>query len=213
MKRYVILSIVFLILIGCAIPSLAEDFFQPINYGESGDNVQWLQEKLNQLGYTCAVDGYFDEDTLLALCTFQQINNLKVTGAGDAETITMLGGIYYVGRPERITITAYCACKICNGHYSDGDSSTTAIGLPVENMESYYNKYCAATRDVGLFGDYILVDGVLFRIVDRMGRKHGMNMDMFIPNHQECRKWGRQNRKVTIYSVYEPNKNINCNRY
>lgn len=86
----------------------------------------------------------------------------------------------------RAEITAYCACKRCNGKYSiDGHSTKTATPLILRNEPEYADKYCAATAAVGDFGDIVIIDGIGYEIVDRMGRKEGKAIDIFVPDHQK----------------------------
>lgn len=92
----------------------------------------------------------------------------------------------YVGTLIKAEITAYCACKRCNGKYSSGHSTETAQGIVLRNEPEYANKYCAATSAVGDLGDILIIDGVRYEIVDRMGRKHGKAIDIFVPNHRTC---------------------------
>lgn len=98
-------------------------------------------------------------------------------------------------------ITAYCACPICNGKYSMGEETETASGRILKNTEEYANKYCAATAAVGKLGDVVIIDGLRYRIVDRMGRKDGYAIDIFVPNHADCAdKYGRR-RNVEVKVV------------
>lgn len=51
-----------------------------IEYGDTGDEVKKLQEKLNKRGYGLAVDGFFGPATLAAVKDFQSKNGLTVDG-------------------------------------------------------------------------------------------------------------------------------------
>lgn len=54
----------------------------PIKKGDTGSNVEWLQNKLYQKGYLrhCEIDGYFGKITLGALLAYQFENKLQVDG-------------------------------------------------------------------------------------------------------------------------------------
>lgn len=93
----------------------------------------------------------------------------------------------------RAEITAYCACKKCNSDYSDGHTTKTASGIYLSNEPEYADKYCAATAAVGNFGDIVIIDGIDYEIVDRMGRKDGKAIDIFVPDHKTCyEEYGRR---------------------
>lgn len=99
----------------------------------------------------------------------------------------------YTGTLIKAEITAYCACKKCNGNYSSGNETETASGIILRNEPEYADKYCAATAAVGDLGDIVIIDGVQYEIVDRMGRKHGKAIDIFVPNHKACyEEYGRR---------------------
>lgn len=98
----------------------------------------------------------------------------------------------------RAEITAYCACKRCNGKYSDGHNTETAQGIILKNEPEYADKYCAATAAIGNFGDIVIIDGIGYEIVDRMGRKDGKAIDIFVPNHQECNDKYKRRRNYEV---------------
>lgn len=97
-------------------------------------------------------------------------------------------------------VTAYCACKGCNGKHSiDGHSTKTATPLILKNEPEYADKYCAATKAVGKLGDIVIIDGISYEIVDRMGRKYGKAIDIFVPNHQQGNnEYGRRRNYEVI---------------
>lgn len=99
----------------------------------------------------------------------------------------------HVGTLIKAEITAYCACEVCNGKYSSGNSTETAIGIILRNDPEYADKYCAATSAVGDLGDIVIIDGISYEIIDRMGRKHGKAIDIFVPDHRTCyEEYGRR---------------------
>lgn len=77
--------------------SISSDFLKEINtkyiaaYKESGQIVQEIQQKLLNLGYTSQeVTGYYGDNTFNNVCYFQIINNLRVTGFVDSETLNRI---------------------------------------------------------------------------------------------------------------------------
>ena len=94
-------------------------------------------------------------------------------------------------------ITHYCACASCNGSYSwteDGVNYTaTASGLTLH--DGIEGNYCAAT--FGSLGDVIRINGVDYKIVDRMGGSDGKRVDIFVAaGHDECNRLGRYMAEV-----------------
>ena len=63
---------------------------QGLKKGSTGTNVIELQEKLNQLGYTCDVDGRYGDNTANAVKEFQRKYNLTVDGIAGAITRTLI---------------------------------------------------------------------------------------------------------------------------
>ena len=62
-----------------------------LTYGATGDDVKSVQTRLKQLKYyTGTVDGQYGESTVSAMKTFQQMNNLTVTGEGNLATYAAL---------------------------------------------------------------------------------------------------------------------------
>lgn len=67
----------------------------------SGAEILALERELYALGYHSeACDEVYDDETELALCSFQIANNLEVTGAPDAETLSLIESGYAVGRHD-----------------------------------------------------------------------------------------------------------------
>jgi 3D (Asp-Asp-Asp) domain-containing protein len=97
---------------------------------------------------------------------------------------------------KNVKVTAYCACTSCNGYWSSGNSTQTAIGITLRNNSSYANKYCAATPAVGKLGEVVTfkAKGKTYKvkIVDRLGSSSGYKIDLFVPNHSNCYKFGVQ---------------------
>ncbi len=63
------------------------DCYRPLRYGDSGEDVKLLQEKLTELGYYWgSASGNFLEGTTAAIQTFQGENGLEITGTADVKT-------------------------------------------------------------------------------------------------------------------------------
>lgn len=111
-------------------------------------------------------------------------------------TSTTVNGKKYKKTVNNVKVTAYCACHSCNGYWSSGSSTQTAIGIILRNNSSYANKYCAATPSVGNLGDTVTFKAkgktYTVKIVDRLGSSYGNKIDLFIPNHSNCYKFGVQ---------------------
>lgn len=61
-------------------PSNAVAFLRTLRFGDQGEDVSWLQTRLNALQFACAINGVFDEATRSALRAFQQNNGLNADG-------------------------------------------------------------------------------------------------------------------------------------
>lgn len=57
-----------------------------IKLGESGDFIEIIQERLNQLGFTLSVNSEYDEATETAVALFQELNGLTSLGSVDSLT-------------------------------------------------------------------------------------------------------------------------------
>lgn len=66
-------------------------YHETVQYGDSGIEVQRLQNRLSTLEYFYdMLDGNFGKNTETALKIFQRLNNLQATGIADAETQALL---------------------------------------------------------------------------------------------------------------------------
>ena len=63
--------------------------------GATGLNVTELQQKLNDLGYKCTIDGRYGNDTAEAIKEFQRAYNLTVDGIAGAITRTLILNLTY----------------------------------------------------------------------------------------------------------------------
>lgn len=76
---------------------------QGLKKGSAGTAVLELQEKLNQLGYNCTVDGRYGDNTADAVKEFQRKYNLTVDGAAGAITRTLI--LYLTADKITATVT------------------------------------------------------------------------------------------------------------
>ena len=58
--------------------------------GSSGNSVIQLQQKLNTLGFSCNIDGKYDDNTVSAVKAFQKHYNLTIDGVAGAITRTLI---------------------------------------------------------------------------------------------------------------------------
>lgn len=58
--------------------------------GMTGEDVVWVQTRLEELGYSVKITGTYDGDTISAVKTFQKQNGLDVDGLAGAQTFTIL---------------------------------------------------------------------------------------------------------------------------
>lgn len=83
-----------------------------------------------------------------------------------------------------LVITAYC-----NPHHSVDASGH----LPLQGYT------CAASRNIPL-GTHLWVEGVGERVVtDRLNKRFDNRVDIYMDSKVECKRFGKQKRKVTIW--------------
>ncbi len=58
--------------------------------GMTGEDVSWVQTRLEELGYSVSVTGVYDGNTISAVKAFQGQNGLSVDGLAGAQTFTIL---------------------------------------------------------------------------------------------------------------------------
>ena len=92
-------------------------------------------------------------------------------------------------------VTAYCPCSKCCGKNARG---ITASGKPVTFNGG---RFVAADRKLP-FGTRLLVpgyaDGAVVEVTDRGGAIKGNRLDVYFPDHDTARQWGRQLLPVQI---------------
>ena len=96
-------------------------------------------------------------------------------------------------------ITHYCACSSCNGKWSYTENglnyTQTASGILLYDFID--GNYCAAT--FGNLGDILTINGVDYKIVDRMGGNGGKRIDIFVAEgHDRCNELGRYTAEVEL---------------
>lgn len=104
------------------------------------------------------------------------------------------------GKTFSAIITHYCACSKCNGSYSwsEGGVNYTATASGITLHDGIDGNYCAST--FGNLGDIVTINGVDYKIVDRMGGNDGKRIDIFVADgHARCNELGRYTTNVTLH--------------
>jgi 3D (Asp-Asp-Asp) domain-containing protein len=93
-------------------------------------------------------------------------------------------------------VTAYCSCTKCCGSKATG---LTASGKLVTYNEG---RFVAADTSMFPFGTKLSIpgyhDGGRVEVIDRGGAIKGNKIDVFFPNHEDAKRWGRKWVAVTI---------------
>jgi 3D (Asp-Asp-Asp) domain-containing protein len=94
-----------------------------------------------------------------------------------------------------MTVTAYCSCPICCGKNADG---VTASG---KKVTANYGHFVAAPAGFP-FGTRLIIPGYNrdrpVPVYDRGGAIKGDCLDVFFPDHETAKKWGRRRIAVTV---------------
>ncbi len=92
-----------------------------------------------------------------------------------------------------ITITAYCACKLCCGSH--------ATGLTADGHKPVQGVTVAVARSVA-FGSHIHINGLTndFIAMDRLARRFDNRIDIYFRSHKDALRFGKQTNNVTIYA-------------
>ena len=102
---------------------------------------------------------------------------------------------YFVNKiPQKtmyVTVTAYSSTK----DQTDGDPYLTAIGTPVRDgiIAANFLPIGTAVRFPDKFGDK------LFVVEDRMHEKYGLQVDIWMSNQEDAKKFGIQYLKIEIF--------------
>lgn len=86
--------------------------------------------------------------------------------------------------------TAYCKCEKCCGVWSD--SPTKSGTTPKEG------RTIAVDPDIIPLGTQVIIDGQIYTAEDTGSAVKGNVIDIYFDNHEETKKYGRQNREVWI---------------
>lgn len=106
--------------------------------------------------------------------------------------LTFLLFVLVVGavRAEKLTVTAYCPCKVCCGKWSGGPTASGV--MPKEGVT------VAASRKIP-FGTKVQIEGLGTRVVqDRLALKYDSRIDVFFTSHKEALKFGKKTLEVKV---------------
>ncbi|MCS7032934.1 MAG: 3D domain-containing protein [Phycisphaerae bacterium] len=105
-------------------------------------------------------------------------------------------------RVVMMEVTAYCPCRRCCGPHARG---LTASGKPV----SYnHGRFVAADTSLLPFGSVVSVPGYYegqpVEVIDRGGAIKGNRLDVYFPDHETAKHWGRKHLAVLIHHQSQP---------
>lgn len=89
---------------------------------------------------------------------------------------------------KTVTVTSYCACKICCGENAKG---ITASGKRVKTG------MIAASRSIP-FGTRIRIEGKIYTVEDRLAKRYDDRIDVYYESHEEAKKFGKKVIQVEI---------------
>jgi len=99
-------------------------------------------------------------------------------------------------RVIRMEVTAYCHCSKCCGPAAQG---VTASGKLVSYNSGFF---VAADTNVLPFGTKLIIPGYAenlpVEVIDRGGAIKGYRLDVYYPNHDVAREWGRRFVNVIV---------------
>jgi 3D (Asp-Asp-Asp) domain-containing protein len=99
-------------------------------------------------------------------------------------------------RVLRMEVTAYCHCIKCCGPAAQG---VTASGKLVSYNSGFF---VAADTNVLPFGTKLVIPGYAqdqpVEVIDRGGAIKGYRLDVYYPDHDVAREWGRRFVNVTV---------------
>ena len=97
---------------------------------------------------------------------------------------------------HNFTVTAYCFCNTCNGHWG----AQTCEGIPFQYFFDNNTKICAVDKIVIPLGSWIQYNGEIYWAKDVGGQIKGNHIDILMPTHEIARQFGRKTNQ-TIYMV------------
>lgn len=87
-----------------------------------------------------------------------------------------------------VTVTAYCGCRIC----------TPGLGVTAMGTRPKAGRTVAANWLP--FGTRLNISGIGTRVVeDRMARRFQRRVDVYMDRHEDAKRFGKKNLKVTVY--------------
>lgn len=89
-------------------------------------------------------------------------------------------------------VTFYCACTICCGPQAKG---ITASGKAIRSG------MIAAPRNIP-FGTRVTIQNKQYVVEDRTARKYNARWDIYVTNHKQAIKLGKQKHNVRIYDTH-----------
>ena len=114
-------------------PGPADDvvLYRTLRYGNSGEDVAYVQRRLIELGYLAGMaDGQFGTDTLAAVKAFQRANDLTVDGVAGTKTY----GVLLSDAAIRAEATPTPTPSPTPEQQEPEDDSTDANGIPKRNL-------------------------------------------------------------------------------
>lgn len=96
----------------------------------------------------------------------------------------------------QFTLTAYCACPICCGIYSNMENPTTASGT-----RATAGRTIAADTSVFPFGTKLKINGQIYIVEDTGSAIKGNRIDIYFDSHQAALQFGRQ--VANVYKVLD----------
>lgn len=89
-----------------------------------------------------------------------------------------------------ITITAYCACKLCCG--------PNAKGITANGQRPQEGITIAASRTLP-FGTTVIIGDKTFRVQDRLAKRYDSRFDIYFAKHSDAKKFGiKTNQTIKV---------------
>lgn len=142
---------------------------ETLQLGATGEGVESIQKRLNELGYACPESGTYDEDTMAAMRTFQAAVGVSQTGEATAEMRVYIASKAAPANGIRMYTSTQDYVTLREG--DTGDAVTRLqqrlwqLGyLLTENVEdsvgTFHSETCAAVMSAQAAMGYAQPDGV-----------------------------------------------------
>jgi len=115
-------------------------------------------------------------------------------------------------------ITAYCPGPCCNTEYISEEDGPAVLdwsdrlavgGLSITALLGENLRPAAVDTSIIPFGSVIDYEGVLYVALDRGGAIKGARLDLAMPTHEECVRFGRRaGRSVTVHIPDSPSRAV-----